>query len=629
MLDLPPIEHHYQLPSSKPWMNDFRAHLPELPLDPLSNANPKEAVTTHLVWDVSVDFENKEFVGSATYSYRNQMPGNETLILDISKLSIEEILVNEENASYAIIPSQIPTKPDALHIAIPQNEIEGTVFIRYRTSSQATGIFWVDPEYTEGKQHPLVYTLFEPTEGASAIPGQHTPQVRLTYEVNAKTNHPDLIALSSVSNNPKITSPTGEYRGLKMDRPIPLYLLSLHVGNLAFHPFDERTGIYAEPEALEEAKIAFEKLPVYMKEAEEICGPYHWGTYTPIQLGWPFPYGAQEHPCASTFGKISNDLPHFIPHELAHSWTGNDITNCNWQQFFWNEGATTFLEYQITEKIWGTDFASMIFISLLKRAMTSMEQLRDQPELLKLCVGGDQYEFTTIPYAKGALFFFMLQDALGKEVFSDLLKDYMSVFFQNTMSEERFLAFLEIFLQQELGRDDFEKFLQENQIVEWLHGTGIPSNAPTFQSKYVDLILSEIESLKNMQLHVETIKSWDNIVQWTFLNLLRGQARSDQIALLDDQLSYTQSQTVIIQGEWILACITAGYLPSSVQDLIVSYLLKRNSVSEANRICSLLNQTELGNQIIQRILDADQGRLFPITRNTIQKKLVIANRNDS
>ncbi len=268
-----------------------------------------------------------------------------------------------------------------------------------------------------------------------------------------------------------------------------------------------------------------------------------------------------EHPCASTFGKICNDWPHIIPHELAHSWTGNDITNCNWQQFFWNEGATTFLEYQITEKIWGTDFASMIFISLLKEAMTSMDQLQERPELLKLCVDGDHYEFTTIPYAKGALFFFMLQEALGKELFSILLKDYMSVFFQNTMSEERFLAFLQLFLAEEKGVHDFKQFLQEHQIVEWLHGTKIPSNAPIFRSKLVDLILSEIESVLRMECNVERIKNWGTVMQSTFLNLLSGQANKDQIALLDQKLHYTESQNLSIQGEWILVCIEAQYLP--------------------------------------------------------------------
>ncbi len=622
MLDLPPVEHHYQLPSSKPWMDEFRAHLPTLPPDPLSNANPKQAVTTHLIWDVSVDFSNKEFFAIATYSYRNLEPGNTTIVLDASNLLIEEILVDGQSAPYTIVSSEIPSKPDALNIAIPADQTDGTIAIRYRTSPQATGIFWIDPEHTEGKEHPLMYTLFQPTEGASAIPGQHSPQVRLTYEVHVNTNNPDLIALSSVSNNPTTNSLNGEYRNMKMSRPIPLYLLSLNAGHLNFHRFDERTGVYAEPEALEEAKTAFEKLPEYLKAAEEICGPYHWGAYTPIQLGWQFPYGAMEHPCASTFGKICNDWPHVVAHELAHSWTGNDITNCNWQQFFWNEGATTFLEYQITEKIWGTDFASMLFISQLKEVMSAMKQLQDKPELLKLCVDGDQYALTTIPYVKGALFFFMLQEALGKEVFSAFLKDYMSVFFQNNMSEERFLAFLQLFLEQEQGMHDFEQFLAEHQIIEWLHGTDIPSNAPTFHSKLVDLILAETESVLRMECNAETIKNWDVIMQSIFLHLLRGQVNKEHLELLEQTLHYTQSKNLSIQSDWILACIEAQHLPPPVQELIISYLLKRNSVYDADRISSLLNQTEEGKQLIQRILDADEGKLFPLTRQAIEKNFL-------
>ncbi len=621
MNDLPPVENHYTLPSSKPWMSAFRAHLPELPRDPLSNANPKQAITTHLVWDVAVDFPHKKLIATATYSYHNQILGNPTLILDTSHLTIEEILVNGKKTPFTITPSQTPAKPDALYIPIPSHQSQGTVSIRYRTSPRATGIFWIDPQYTEGGQYPLVYTLFQPNEGASAIPGQHSPQVRLTYEVNVQTNDPDLIALSSVSNNPTETSPTGEYRGLKMTRAIPLYLLSLHVGHLTFHRFDERTGIYAEQEALEETKTAFAKLPAYLEAAEEICGPYRWGTYTPIQLGWPFPYGAMEHPCASTFGKICNYFPYVVPHELAHSWTGNDITNCNWQQFFWNEGATTFLEYQITEKIWGTDFASMVFLSLLKETSTTMKQFQDRPELLKLCVDGDHYEFTTIPYAKGALFFFMLQKALGKKVFAQFLKDYMAVFFQNTMSEERFLAFLRLYLQEEQQITDFDAFLKEHQVLEWLHGTKTPSNAPHFHSKLVDQILVQIEKVLQMKPDAEVIGSWDTMMQSTFLSLLEGRANADQLAALDEKLHYTQSENVALQGEWVLTCIEAKYLPPAVQELIISFLLKRNSVYEANRICSLLNQTEEGNRFIKRILDADHGRLFPITRNTIEKKL--------
>lgn len=620
--DPPPIEHHCVQPL-KPWMQDFQRHLPALPSDPLSNAEPSKAVTTHLVWDVAVDFPKKELIAQATYAYQNKVTGNGELILDVDHLEIEEVLVNGSKVSFTIVPSKIESKPDGLVIPIPPKEAAGSVAIRYRTKDSATGIFWVDPQFTEGGEHPLVYTLFQPTAGASAIPGQHSPQVRLTYELNVKTGNPALLALSSVSNNPTCCTPTGEYRNLKMTRAIPLYLLSLHVGSFDFHSFDYRTGIYAEPEAMKIASRSFEKLPEYMQAAEELCGPYRWGTYTPIQLGWAFPYGAMEHPCASTFGSICNEEPFVIPHELAHSWTGNDITNCNWQQFFWNEGATTFLEYQISEKIWDTDFASMIFLSLIKEAKESMEQFEKRnPELLKLCVDGTSYAFTTIPYAKGALFFFMLQEAMGRDVFWRFFKDYMTVFFQNTMSEERFLTFLATWLEKEQGMDDFGSFVQKHQIGEWLHGTKLPSNVPQFHSKLVDAIEEEIAKLTHGKMvDQKKIRGWEVTTQGSFLSLLSGKATKEQVAALDAEMDYTHAASMVLKGEWIVVCAQAGYLPPQVQDLIISHLIKRNSAYGAARVCTLLKKTETGRLVIQRLLAEERGRLFPLTRNAIQKVL--------
>lgn len=606
----------------KPWMQLFQQNLPKLPPDPLSNAEPERAVITHLIWDVAVHFPQKELDATATYSYQNKMLGNSELILDTSNLIIDQILVNGDPVDYEIVLSKIVQKPDALRIPIPADQAFGSVSIHYRTTPNATGIFWVDPQFTASGQYPLVYTLFQPTEGASAIPGQHSPQVRLTYEINVKTD-PGFLALSSVNNNPTSLSPDGEYRGLKMTRAIPLYLLSLHVGHLTFYPFDQRTGVYAEEKVMETTKRSFQKLPDYLKAAEELCGPYHWGVYRPIQLGWPFPYGAMEHPCASTFGMICSENPFTVPHELAHSWAGNDITNCNWQQFFWNEGLTTFLQHCISEKIWGGDYASMITLDFLEEAKISMEEYKkEDPDLLKLCSDGTSFKMTYIPYAKGALFFFMLQEAMGKESFAQFLKDYMSVFFQNSMSEERFLTFLKLWLKHEKGIDHFDRFVKKHQITEWLHGTSMPSNTPPLHSTLIDAIHQEIEKMARFQsLDAANIQKWDMLMQKVFLNFLKGKATAEQLMSLDRQLHFTQSDKMSIQGAWILVCIEAGYLPLEVQKLIISHIIKMNGIYIATRVCSLLNKTDTGRDLIQRILDADQGRLFPITRNAIQESL--------
>jgi len=42
-------------------------------------------------------------------------------------------------------------------------------------------------------------------------------------------------------------------------------------------------------------------------------------------------------------------------HEMAHSWTGNLITNATWQDFWLNEGFTVFLENKMLNKIIGED----------------------------------------------------------------------------------------------------------------------------------------------------------------------------------------------------------------------------------------------------------------------------------
>ena len=358
----------------KPWMSDFLGNLPELPHDNTSNAEPSQVVTTHLEWNVKPDFEKQQLIGTATYTFNNKV-GADKLMLDATDLEIERVCVNGEEAHFEIRKSQIPNKQDALCIDIPAKKGLGGVSIRYRTSPKATGIFWVNKEQTHGKKHPLVYTIFQPSAGASAIPGQHTTQVRLTYNINAHTGSPDLMALSSVKNNPKFRSATGDYEGLTMDRAVPLYLLSLQVGNFACQPYDKVTGVYSEEGMIADVAKSFAELPNIMKAAEEICGPYKWGTYTPVLLPWAFPYTAMEHPCASTCGQICMERLFVLPHELAHSWAGNDVTGVN-RDFFWNEGLTTHLEYKICKKIWGPDYAGMQMMNTLKEMRSDMDEYR-------------------------------------------------------------------------------------------------------------------------------------------------------------------------------------------------------------------------------------------------------------
>lgn len=614
-----------EAPSIKPWMADFRKDLPPLPEDRCSNAEPANAITEHLIWSVTPNFESKQLAAMATYTYLNKIEGNDILVLDVSAdMTINHITVNGELVQYEIRRSDVSFRSNALRIPIPGNVGKGEVTIDYITSKSASGIFWVDAEQTNGKKHPFLYTLFEPNEGASAIPGQHSPQIRQTFEVNVYTGSPDLMAMSSVPNNPTVRNDTGDYVGLKLERAVPLYLLSLHVGNFVYRESkeDSRLGVYSEETMIDTAAEVLINLPKFLRSAEEICGPYNWWVYRPIFLPYAFPYMAMEHPCASTCSQICLERPNVVPHELSHSWAGNDITNGTWRQFFWNEGLTCFIEYHINEKIWGTDFASLLFVNRMKEMQIAVNDYYEtRPDLLRLCQQTDDYQFTRVPYSKGALFFFMLKNAMGETDFNVFLKDYMKVFFQNTMSDNRFLEFLRLWLVNEKQMNDFDQFMSDHQINKWFYGIDTPSNAPVFTSALMEALENEVSKVLNLQpVNAELVNSWNASIMVSFFGLLHENSTPEQLAHLDEQLHFTQAQMMTIREEWALLCAKRQYITPEITRMIAEYLYERNSKHKANQIATALSKYPEGLAVIEYILSEDNGRLFTLTRQSIEEK---------
>ena len=62
-----------------------------------------------------------------------------------------------------------------------------------------------------------------------------------------------------------------------------------------------------------------------------------------------------ENPCLTfatpTLLAGDRSLADVIAHEIAHSWTGNLVTNHTWQHFWLNEGWTVWLERKITSRL--------------------------------------------------------------------------------------------------------------------------------------------------------------------------------------------------------------------------------------------------------------------------------------
>lgn len=63
-----------------------------------------------------------------------------------------------------------------------------------------------------------------------------------------------------------------------------------------------------------------------------------------------------------------------IAHEISHSWTGNLITNKNFEHFWLNEGFTMFIERKIRGKLGNKeiqDFEAKLGLSELKETVSN------------------------------------------------------------------------------------------------------------------------------------------------------------------------------------------------------------------------------------------------------------------
>ena len=142
-----------------------------------------------------------------------------------------------------------------------------------------------------------------------------------------------------------------------MPQAIPSYLIALGVGKLEFRATGPRTGVFAESSLVDAAAKEFAETEQMIQASEKLFGPYRWGRYDLLILPPSFPFGGMENPRLSfiTPTVIAGDrsLTALIAHELAHSWSGNLVTNATWRDLWLNEGFTVYLQGRIMRAVYG------------------------------------------------------------------------------------------------------------------------------------------------------------------------------------------------------------------------------------------------------------------------------------
>ena len=526
-------------------------------MDPHSCARPEEAVITHLDLDLKVDMATHRLNGTASYAIKRTT--GDSVRFDTDGLTIHSVrLADGSPAEFTLGDSSFLGR--ALSVKLPEGA--DSVMIDYETGVNARALQWLSPEQTADKSKPFLFTQGQAILTRTWIPVQDSPGIRFTYD--AKVTVPtDLMAVMSAENAQQ-RSADGVYT-FRMDKPIPAYLIALAVGDIGFKPIDERTGIYAEKSVLDKAVWEFADMGKMVTAAEELYGPYRWGRYDVIVLPPSFPFGGMENPMLTfatpTILAGDRSLTALIAHELAHSWSGNLVTNSTWDDFWLNEGFTVYFEHRISEKLYGADYSAMTGMLGHQDLVASIKDIETgkHPEdtRLKLDLTGRDPDdgMTDIAYEKGYGLLRVLEKKAGREKFDAFLRGYFDRFAFQGMTTEKFVAYLK------------EELLVPNHIdmnVErWIYQTGLPDDdiVPT-SDRFAKVDQEIVRWSSGTAAKKLAVKEWSTFEWMHFLRHLPDSLNETRMGELDRAFAFTHSGNSEILAAWLEQCVKNDYGPS-------------------------------------------------------------------
>lgn len=519
-------------------------------VDPHSYSRPEDARVTHLDLKLQVDFSKKALTGAATWDIERSK-GN-TIIFDVKDMQVRSV-----TGEGKLLPFQLgepdPLLGQALTVELPAGLKKVTV--NYVTRPEAAALQWQDPIQTAGKKHPFLFTQSQAILARTWIPCQDTPGVRFTYDAEMRVPK-DLLALMSAVN-PTAINAEGVY-SFKMPQAIPSYLMAMAVGDLEFRSLGKVTGIYAEPAMLEKSAYEFAETEKMVNAVEKMYGPYRWGRYDMLVLPPSFPFGGMENPRLTflTPTVIAGDrsLTSLIAHELAHSWSGNLVTNSNWNDFWLNEGFTVYLERRIMEELYGKSYANMLARLGFGDLQHTLKETQSKDTHLKLDLKDRDPDegLSDIAYEKGYFFLTDLEKKVGRKKFDKFLRSYFDDLAFGTTSTEAFVERVERELGSDLGID------------AWIYSPGLPKGFRPPRSKRFERVDYErlayfagTRPAKYME-----VKDWSTHEWLRFLRYLPESTSLRQMKDLDEAFGFSQSGNSEILAQWLAVSIVVGYEPA-------------------------------------------------------------------
>nr|WP_294816492.1 M1 family metallopeptidase [uncultured Sphingomonas sp.] len=586
--------------------------------DVWTHAEPQVARVTHVDLDIDVSFESKTLSGRALLDILPS-PGAKQIVLDVDDLDITEVTTADRKPLRYTVGPRDKELGSALTIDLPA--AGNQIAIRYSTRPGASALQWLSPELTAGKKLPYLFSQGQPINNRSWIPTQDSPGIRQTW--SATLTVPD--GFVAVMSGERLDGAKGElvphqkrrFR-FRMDKPVPPYLIAMAVGDLAFKATGPRSGVWSEPSMVEGAAYEVGDVEKMIDAAEALYGPYRWGRYDMLVLPPSFPFGGMENPTLTfltptiiTGDRSNTDV---VAHELAHSWSGNLVTNATWSDSWLNEGFTTYFENRIMEAVYGKERAAMYADLDWDGLQSDITDAGGQAAPTTRLHGDPGATAGQLDYFKGSTFLRTIERAVGRERFDAYLRSYFDRHAFQPQTSAGFLADIRTNLIK--GDKTLEAKLQ---LDRWAYQPGLPENAVHVQSATLAKVDAQLAAVKTGgPVSAVDPKGWATQQWLRFLNGLPRQQTPARLKELDETLLLSGSTNAYVRSAWAELAIANRYDPAlnSIQVFV-------NSVGRGLLIRpiyeGLMKQGEWGRPIAKRFFEEARSTYHPVTAAQIEK----------
>lgn len=593
-----------------------------LALDPLSYANYDQVRTRALHMDLKADFAKKTLSGYAELSLDWLDKSARTLDLDTRELTISKIEAQDGQGRWTpvkyILDKFDQEKGQALHVQLAAQSPK--VRIHYRTAPTASALQWLTPAQTLSGKRPFMFSQSQSINARSWVPVQDTPSVRFTY--TARIEAPEgLRVVMSADNDPKATGKGGWK--FNMPQPIPSYLLAIGIGELEARTLGGRTGVYAEPQRMEAAAYELADTEKMVEAAESLYGPYRWGRYDMLVLPPSFPIGGMENPRLTflTPTMIAGDrsLVDLIAHELAHSWSGNLVTNASWKHWWLNEGFTTYVTTRILEVLYGEEVALM---NLQLEQEEAIDSLKDIPPAKQALItraadtASSTYTDEGLAYPKGAWFLRTLEERAGRAVFDPFLRGWFDSHAFQSVTTDQFIAYLRSNLLAK-----HPQVMSDAELDEWLYGSGIPASARHAKSQRLTALDASTAAWLKGELPTAKLdtKSWTAAEWMKFLNDIDNKADAKRLKELDAAFGLAKTGNNEVAFRFYRAAVHAGY--RDIRPQLNAFLMSVGRQKFVVPLYAALRANAEDRAWAENVYKSARERYHPETQSSVDKQM--------